>query len=179
MTHNHQVIICLSSSDDLKGRLVRFFTKYQFNHVSIIYKSMFINKWMSIEVSKNGVHILPVYAVIKKNMYNKFYKCDYNLSLGISKNTCYIGRNYDIWGVFGIGVRIIIQKLFGVKIKNLFNIISKVFCTEYVVKVLIDSGFKGSDKIDPSLSEPRDIEDLLSNNNECKEIFITDLEFFK
>lgn len=173
------ILICFSATNDIKGKLVRLFTGNVYNHVSILYKSHFWDKWMSIQIDKNGVQILPVYALLKKDMYNKFYKCDVDLSVGIRKNIEYIGKKYDIFGVFGIGIKILIRKIFGRKIKNLLNVDSRVFCTEYLTMVMQDSGFPGSYEIDSSLSEPGDIIELLCNSNESSEIFVTDLDNFR
>ena len=173
------ILVCLSATDDTKGKLVRFFTGNTYNHVSILYKSHFWGKWMTIQVDNNGVEIIPVYTLLKENMYNKFYRCGTDLSVGIRNNIDYIGRKYDFLGVLGIGLKIIIKKLFNKSVKNLLDVASKVFCTEYLIMVMNDSDFSGSDKIDPSLSEPDDIDAILSKDNSSVEVVVSNLNEFK
>ena len=159
------IYICTARSKTTYGKLIRWLTDSEYNHTFIAYECELFGGWEAVEVDAKGVNKIPLNKVLKGYTEVIAYRSIHtDLSIGLKKNKNAIGKKYDWLGIFGFAKEIIISKLFGKKTKNYWQSKNRLFCSEYVSKVLEDSEAYGFEKVDNALMNPEDILKILQGN---------------
>jgi len=164
-----KVLIALSASNAFYGKLLRKALyehsktpkDEQVNHAFIVYKSSDWQDWRAVDIQEKGVQpTLPV-KHLKRVDYVECYELpDVDLWKGLRscKNDLY--KKYDWIGlIFGF-VRLLLA-LVGWKLKNPIHAHNRLFCSEYVAKVLKKSGAPAVDHWAPANVSPKDLQDYL------------------
>lgn len=148
------MLVNISASDTWYGRAIRWATKSKFNHSFFTYRSDFWNRFYTTDIDERGVRLLPAAKVYRQFIRLESYECDIDLKEGLRKCQSDIGEGYDWGGVFGIFLSLFFKAF---KNRNAFENSSRMFCSEFVAKVLRSAKVPGSEKLEPDLVTPEDV----------------------
>jgi len=82
------------------------------------------------------------------------------LDKGIADAKTWLGEKYDVEGLIGMFL-VLVGRWFRVKLRNPLQNSKQLFCSEAVAKVLKESGYPGTENMDPSSTSPQDLYDLV------------------
>jgi hypothetical protein len=161
-----RVFICFSASDTWYGRMIRYLTQSDFNHVFLSYKSDMWGGWWATQVDDDGVRLLPLEKVVgKKKMPVECYETvSSDVFDGLVSVRDYIGSRYDWRGIFGFLVKLIVWRLFGKRILNPFHDRAKMFCSEFVMLILQKANIGNTMNYDASSASPEDVRKFLTHS---------------
>jgi hypothetical protein len=157
--------ICFYHGTDLKSKLIQKITKCKYNHVFIRFWSDEWNSNQVIDIDERGVVQIPWHNTeyllsSQKRQCVEMYEAPKGFVDEIIKQQDIIGDLYDWKGLFGGLFKLIILKVFGIKINKPWQSKGKLFCSEYVATLLQSVGYK----LEPWLSSPSDIFDFAEKN---------------
>lgn len=140
------------------SRIVRWFTKSKTSHALIVFQ-MFGRDWI-LESGIKGVVILPIERLdgVMVELIPVPQLSEEDLSKAMVNN---LGDDYDFTGLFGMAINVL-GRWFKAKWKNPWNNPRSMFCSEFVVKTLQQSGYPGADRLEAATTTPQDLLDFLT-----------------
>ena len=135
-------------------------------HAFIIYKDVFWNVWMALEIDEQGTRIC-LFDSIKNNYdYFEYYRCPTCCFYLLPVMKTHLNKKYDYLKlIINIG-RLIVDKLFKKKILKTFDRTSKFICTEFVTFFLKKTGIVDTQNLIPSLTSPKTLQTFLQKNEQ-------------
>lgn len=170
------MLVCVASADNWKGRLTRWLTRSDVNHCFLLFESDLWGGWWAVNVDQNGIDILPAEKVVPQYSFVRYYAYQFPLKEGLAKSRSYIGTSYDWFGVFHLGVKLFFWKFLRLKILDPIQDLSRLFCSEFVMKVLKDAKVVGSEDYLASEATPRDVQELCERSDYFTQVLLTDFE---
>ena len=129
-------LIGFSSTHDLLGRLIRWFTGGTVNHAFLLYQSADFNEWMTLGANQNGLEPLPLTEFLKtRTLEYLFAPVGWDLREAMVKHAGDIGRGYDVSGLVGEAWVETWKKITGRYGKNFLDDHKELFCSEWVAEV--------------------------------------------
>jgi hypothetical protein len=136
------------------SRIIRWFTSSTVSHTFIVYYDEEWKRDMVME-SEGGmggsvriVRFNPASTSIVKIVTPK-----YDIEVGMNKMVDNLGEVYDYTGLFGMAW-VELGKWLKRKWRNPWHSSKNLFCSELVAQVLRDSGYPGSEQLDPGSTDP-------------------------
>lgn len=159
--------ICFYHGIDLKSRLIQKITKCKYSHVFIRFWS---DEWKShqvIDIDERGIVQVPWHNTeyllsSEKRECVDMYVAPMGFVDEMIKEQDIIGDSYDWKGLFGGLFKLIILRVFGIRINKPWQSKGRLFCSEYIATLLHPFGYKP----EPWLSAPSDILNFAETNLE-------------
>ena len=167
-----RILICLSASDDFVGRFIRWITQSQFNHVFILYESSLWGGWWAAQITpEKGIHKIPANHLEDVDRIECYegVGTGHDISKGLKTLRDAIGIKYDYLGVWNGLLRAIIMRLFGKKIPAIHSS-KRMFCFEFVIRVLQEAGIPGIQEYSPVSTPPRELRKFLIRSATFKSV---------
>lgn len=153
--------------NNILSKIIRWITKSPISHCWILYYDIQFKIEMVLESTTEGFRILPFKTYQKQNDNIVLFNPKFSLTMGLIKAGEKLGTKYDFKGLFG-SIFPIIGRWFKRKWKNPFYSSKELFCSEAVTEIMKDSKYPGSDKFDPSTTNPNDLYNFFKKETEAK-----------
>jgi hypothetical protein len=157
-SHSEGVLIAVSASNNLVGRIIRFLTDSSVNHAFILYESRLWGGWWAAQIDEYGVRKLPAKVVIPTYKRVDLYRyAGKTLSPGLQACRYMVGWKYDWLGIVGFIFKLVIWRLLGKRIFNPLHGRHREFCSEFVSNVLKKAEVPSFSSVDPASISPGDV----------------------
>lgn len=168
----YNVTICFSSSDNWYGRLIRKITKGKVNHTFIEFSSHDWCNTQTIEIDNMGVRQVNSKRkhLLVKRFKPKKRGGDIILARSIRSSEDMIGKKYDWLAILGFTMKLLMWKFFFKRIKNPWHKANKMFCSEYVTKILQEARFSEVKRFNPEDVHPGFLMSVLENSKDWEEV---------
>lgn len=155
MSKKCKTVVCLAASNSWYGKVIRWITRSNVNHAFVAYYSDVHGGWQALQTDKRGLVEVPVESL-------HYYVMDcyelpvLDLLTGLPKCRNLIGDAYDILGIFGFLLKIIVWRLIGRHLLKPLHRKGELFCSEFVVGYLqrVDDMYSWAMSLDPSSVAP-------------------------
>lgn len=138
------------------------------NHAFIVYESSDWGDWRAVDVQEKGVQPTIEVRHIARVDYVECYRSpeDSDLWEGLRacKNDLY--KRYDWLGLLFGYVRLKLLSWFGLRLTKPHHASNRLFCSEYVARVLQRSGARDTNDWIPANVSPKDLQDYLRKYGE-------------
>jgi len=156
------VTIVFTASPNWFSRLIRWCTSGRTSHVFLEFSSVdWGDRWV-IEAGAYGVRVVPA-RMARHNIVAEF-DCLFPTDDPIRWAVKYVGKPYDVWGLFVIGWSILLWRVFKRKLKKPLNNTKGQFCAEFVSRFLQRADVLPS-TTDPELVYPDSLLNTCSLNS--------------
>jgi len=154
------VRIGFSTTDRILSRFIRWVSGSRVSHAWIVLPDPNFGCDMVLEAHETGFRLVPWDEWIDGEVIIKILPAPCDLSAGLKDIARFIGRPYDVGGLFGMAI-VLIGRRFKKKWKNPLRSTWSVFCSEAVVRILQASDFEPARDLDPETIGPEGLLNLL------------------
>ena len=144
------------------SRIIRWFTKSQASHAWLLVEGSFLGMDMVMEATEGGFRITPYETFKKGHDIVAVLDTAFPLDSGVRTAAAWLGERYDYLGLFGSAF-VMLGRWMKRKWKNPLDEPHAMFCSEAVAFIIKESGYPGSESMDPSSTTPQDLMDFLSS----------------
>ena len=130
------------------------------NHSFIVYESSDWKDWRAVDIQEKGVQpTIPVKDLTRVDYVECWQVPKVDLWKGIRACKNDLFKRYDWKGlIFGI-LRLKLMSWFGMKLTKPHHASNRLFCSEYIAKVLKKSGAPSTEHWAPANISPKDLQD--------------------
>ena len=156
------------------GALIRDFTGGEVNHAFLIFYDPVFDAKLTLGANANGLTIEPLDAFPNK-IVHVFEPVDLSkgLELGLRLWIHLLNQPYDFAGLVGMAIVEAARKLGDHQARNPLLSEHRLFCSEYVKKVLISSGYDILPHVSPGDCDPAQLCEALKASHWFQEVKIT------
>jgi len=145
-----------STSRSLVSRIIRAFTRSPVSHAFLVVDDSFFGLPLVMEADRNGFVLVPFKGYADAHQVVALFEPLYPLETGVKLAAEWLGTRYDYVGVLGMFF-VVVGRWFGRKVRNPLVSSRAVFCSEVLARVLMASGYPGSDALDPDNTSPAEL----------------------
>lgn len=142
------------------SKIIRKLTGSTVSHAWLVFDDPVFEREMVIEATETGVVMTPFDVFSVRNDVVEILTPRISLHSGLKTAGQWLGESYDFTGLFGTAI-VLLGRWFKRRWKNPFNNAKAMFCSEFVVRVLQESGYPGSECLDPSATTPQDLREFM------------------
>jgi len=149
-----RILCCLTATKKWYGRLIRWASDSKVNHSFLKHEDSFWDDWRATEINEIGPHDCDVDR-LQRIDYIEHWESDISLLKGMRAVRKVVGGSkYDWRGLlFGI-LRLIWIKATGRKVTKAVHSDNRWFCSEFVARVIKESGVPGTEDWEPENIAP-------------------------
>lgn len=170
MSEKERVLVVVSASDSLLGKIIRKLTGSKVNHTFLLYESNLWGGWWVAQIGPKGVEKLPAEKVRGKYSLVECHEYQESLVDGVQACRGMIGEAYDFLGILGFLFKIIVWRLTGKKIKNPLHGKHEEFCSEFIATILKKSKVCTFETCDPASVDPGEVQRWILNNRKFVQV---------
>jgi hypothetical protein len=178
-SNNEGILVALSASDNLVGRIIRALTGSSVNHAFILYESDLWGGWWAAQIDERGVRKLPAKVVLPT--YEKVYLYRYmgkSLAVGLKACRYMVGWKYDWLGILGFICKLVVWRLIGRRIFNPLHGRNREFCSEFVSNVLKKTPVPSFENQDPASLSPGDVLSIIKTDPFFRKVELSDIGLY-
>lgn len=186
-SHSEGILVAVSASNNLLGRIIRFLTDSSVNHAFIMYESRLWGGWWAAQIDERGVRKLPAKVVLPT--YEKVFLYRYvvagplqgasALSAGLQACRYMVGWKYDWLGIVGFIFKLMIWRLLGRRVFNPLHGRNREFCSEFVANVLKKAQVPNFSKVDPASISPGDVLELIKADPHFRRVEASEINIYE
>jgi hypothetical protein len=158
------ILLGFSTTGMWLSRLIRWATGSKYSHAWIRHGSeVWGGDWIT-QADLPVVRTWPERTASQTWTVKRLYRPRFNLRPALARVRADFDEPYDVWGLFGMAVVTAARKWLKRKIKNPWASPKKVYCSEFVVSILLHvrlpdgSPLPGLEGWDPETSSPQELE---------------------
>jgi len=163
------ITIGFTTSNDVVSKTIRWVTKSECSHALIEFDVESLSVRLILQAFWTGFEIRPKWRWDQKNKTVATFKPVGPDVEGAFVNMleAHVGSFYDYKAALFVGLR----DIFGRWFRGKFQSPKKLMCSESVVRMLLDAGYKSVKNLDPETTSPGDLLKVLRENpQEFKEV---------
>lgn len=143
---------------------MRWLLRCKYNHMIVLFLSPLFGRWMSIDITKEGVQIVPASKSFERIEEIECWKYRRSFVNGIQATSNLIGAKYDWLGLSINIIRLFLWRLFGLKWERPLHDVTRYMCFEFGITMLKLSGISSALHMDASVTPPEDLRQYLIHN---------------
>lgn len=138
------------------------------NHAFVVYESSDWQDWRAVDIQEKGVQPTLEVRHLTRVDYVECYRVPEGVDLWKGLRACKndLYKRYDWIGlIFGF-IRLKLMNWFGLKLKKPHHASNRLFCSEYVAKLLKKARAPETTDWEPANISPKDLQDYLREHGE-------------
>lgn len=164
MANDSPVLICFVATKEWWAPAMRWLLRCEYNHSFVLFLDPMWKEWQTIDITRDGVQILPWYKSFGRVKEIECWKYKRSLLHGLQDSNNLIGAKYDWLGLAINVLRLFIWRLFGRRWRTPLHDVTRYMCFEFVVSLLQLAGISSALQLEPSLTPPDELRKFLQNN---------------
>lgn len=157
-----KVYVCLSTSDDLVSRIIRWFTKSRVSHAFFLYWDDKFQRWNTAGAMAPGFEIIAADRIFPANRVVAIYE-PVDLNPIMPDLDEWLSDMYNYPGLIGMAL-VEIGRWLKRKWHNPLTASNSLFCSQAVAQALILAKQPNFD-LDPTTTAPSDLDDFFQRQN--------------
>lgn len=162
--NDDEILLGFSTTGVFLSRLIRWATRAKYSHCWVRHGS---TVWGGIWITQADwpvVRTWPWKSATAKWTVKKLYRPRFDIHPALAAVRQDFEDPYDIAGLFGMALVMIVLKWFKRRIKNPLANPSGVFCSEFVAQILVAAKLPGTEAWDTEAITPKEVEAYCRRN---------------
>jgi hypothetical protein len=147
--------------------LIRAMTRSRVSHTFLLVEDPAFELRLVLEAHSTGFRLVSFTRFVKDNKVVALVEPSHPIEPGLPAAGGWLGEEFDVLGLFGIFLTLLLRYVRQRPWKNPFPTPSALFCSEAVIRTLQAAAYPGSETLDAESTTPAEVLEFFESDPDC------------